>query len=277
MRIIVNSNKSHIHHMNIKLRPATQLIAFCAALVLATSAAQATVLDLGTDGSGSINGALFTVDSTHPAGTGVIDPFLTVQNSPWEQGYNSNTQNFDTKRVPQWNHEITLGDLRTTTINNIAYFGFIVDVNEPNGGGRNTISLDGLRLFISPTLQHSTSVDGNGFFNGSLGTLVYDLGANQVLYDDQHSGSGTADIGIWIPASLFAGHSPSEYVYMYQRWGNTDGNSTEGGFEETFRAAGAVPIPELSTFFPLIGLLAAVFSTHFLRRRQLARIGRASK
>jgi hypothetical protein len=266
-----------MRHKNSQLRPVLHFTALCVALALTVGAAQATVLDLGSSGEGTVAGAIFSTTDIHPTGTGVVDPFLTVQNSPWEQGYNSSTQNFDTKRVPQWNHEIRLSDLRSTTLNGTAYYGFIVDINEPNGGGRSTISLDGLKIFISPTLQHSTSVDGSGFFNGSLGSLVFDLGANSVLYDDQQHGSGSGDLNIFIPVSLFAGHSPNEYIYMYQRWGNTDGSNTEGGFEETWLANGVVPIPELSTFFPLIGLLAAVFSTHFLRRRQLARIGRSSK
>lgn len=276
MRIIVIINKPHIHHMRLKNSQFAKLTAFCAALLLTLGAAQATVLDLGTNGSGVINGALFEVSSLHPAGTGVFNPFLTVQNSPWEQGYNSSTANFDTKREPQWNHEIRFSDLTVSTINGNAYFGFMVDVNEPNGNGRSTISLNGLQIFTSSTLQHSTSVDSNGFFNGSLGNLRYDLGVgNIVLYDDQHSGSGTADISIYIPVSFFAGTNPNDYVYMYQRWGNSD--ASEGGFEETALIQGITPIPELGAFFPVIGLLAAVFSTHFLRRRQVARIARASK
>lgn len=238
-----------------------------AAAVLSTNS-NATVLDLESSGSGTINGAFFTVSSTHPAGTGVYDPFLTIQNSPWEQGYNSSTGNFDTKREPQWNHEIRFSDLQVTTISGKDYFGFEVDVNEP-GGSRAGISLDGLRLYTSSTVRTSTSTDSSGFFNGSLGTLRYDLGAsNKVLYDDQHSGSGTADISIFIPVSAFAGAQASDYVYMYQRWGNAD--ASQGGFEETRLIAGITPIPELSTFFPIIGLVVAVGSTHVLRRRRQA-------
>ena len=241
------------------------------ALLLAGSSANAILVDLGTDGSGTINGALFSVTSPHPTGTGVFDPFLTVQNSPWEQGYNSSTANFDTKREPQWNHEIQFSDLQVTTVNGIQYFGFVVDVNEPNGGGRNGISLNGLQIFTSPTLQNSTSVGSNGFFNGSLGTLQYDLGSgNSVLYDDQHSGSGTGDIFILVPVANFDGVGQNDYVYMYQRWGNSD--FSEGGFEETAILAGFTVIPELSTFFPIIGLMTAVLSTHLLRRRRLAQI-----
>ena len=245
------------------------IASLASAAALATS--QAAVVDLGSNGSGSLNGALFEVGSIHPAGTGVFNPFLTIQNSPWEQGYNSGTGNFDTKREPQWNHEIRFSDLQQTTINGTAYFGFAVDVNEPNGGNRAGISLNGLSLWTSATVQNSTSVDANGFFNGSLGTLRYDLGAgNSVLYDDQHRGSGESDINIFIPVSLFAGANANDFVYMFQRWGNTD--QTEGGFEETRLIAGITPIPELNALFPIVGLMVAVGSTHILRRRKAAQV-----
>jgi hypothetical protein len=247
---------------------------FTAALIAAGSfaianLAQATVLDLGSSGSGTVGGAIFQTNNDHPTGTGVYDPFLTIQNSPWEQGYNSSVGNFDTKREPQWNHEIQFSDLQTTTINGVAYFGFQVDVNEP-GNDKSTISLDGLRIFTSSSLQSSTSTDANGFFNGSLGTLRFDLGNNQVLYNDQNTGSGGGDINIYVPASLFAGTNPNDYIYVYQRWGNTD--ASQGGFEETRLIAGAAQVPEMSALFPIVGLLVAVGSTHVLRRRRAAQV-----
>lgn len=236
------------------------------------SNASATILDLGTNGSGFIGGAYFDVNHDHPTGTGVYNPFLTVQANGTEQGYNSSTGNFDTKREPQWNHEIKFSDLQQTTINGIAYFGFSVDINEPNGGSKSLISLDGLKLFTSSTLQNSTSTDSNGVFNGSLGTLRYNLdaaGNNSVLYNDQQSGSGSGDIDIFIPVSAFAGTKANDYIYMYQFWGNTD--STEGGFEETALIAGITPVPEMSALFPIVGLMVAVGSTHVLRRRRMAK------
>src|SRR6478672_4865597 len=221
---------------------------FTAALVAAgmftlTSLAQATVLDLGSSGSGSVGGALFQTNNDHPTGTGVYNPFLTIQNSPWEQGYNSSTGNFDTKREPQWNHEIKFSDLQVTNINGTAYFGFSVDINEP-GGNKSWISLDALQVYTSSTLQSSTSTDANGFFNGSLGTLRYDLGGNQVLYNDQNTGSGGGDINIYIPVSAFGNTQASDYVYLYQRWGNSD--ASQGGFEETALIRGLAPVPEMS-------------------------------
>ena len=238
-----------------------------AAALLSTS--NAAVIDLGSDGSGTANGALFEVGSIHPAGTGVFEPFLTLQSNGTEQGYNSSTGNFDTKREPVWNHEIRFSDMQQTTINGTAYFGFAIDVNEPNGGGKQDISLTDLRIWTSATLQNSTSTDKDGNFNGSLGTLRYDLGNNVVLYDDKHRGSGESDINVYIPVSLFAGAQGNDYVYMYQQWGNADA-MTEGGFEETRLIAGITPIPELSSFFPIIGLMVAVFATNVLRRRKLA-------
>ncbi|HVF73096.1 MAG TPA: hypothetical protein VM940_15950 [Chthoniobacterales bacterium] len=245
---------------------------FTAALVAAgmfslASMAQAIVVDLGSSGSGTVGGAIFETNNDHPTGTGVYNPFLTIQNNGWEQGYNSSTGNFDTKREPQWNHEIRFSDLQVTTINGMQYFGFSIDINEP-GGSKSDISLDGFKIWTSSTLQTSTSTNGSGYFNGSLGTLRYDLGNNQVLYDDQNTGSGGGDINIYVPVSNFAGAQANDYVYLYERFGNSD--ATEGGFEETSLIRGLTPVPEMSTIFPIVGLLVAVGSTSLLRRRRAA-------
>ena len=243
-------------------------VLIAAGMLAIASAAQATIVDLGSSGSGFLNGAFFETNSDHPTGTGVYDPFLTIQNKDWEQGYNSSTGNFDTKREPQWNHEIRFSDLQVTTINNIQYIGLSVDINE--NGKNPLISLDGLKIFTSSTLQSSTSTNGSGFFNGSLGSLRYDLGNNQVLYNDQNTGSGGGDINIFVPLSFFAGTNANDYVYVYQRWGNTD--PSDGGFEETSLIRGLTPVPEMSALFPIVGLLVAVGSTHVLRRRRMARV-----
>jgi hypothetical protein len=250
-------------------------LASLALAALLLPSANAAVLNLGSNGSGFLNDAYFAVNRDRPTGTGVYNPFLTIQNNGFEQGYNSSVQNFDTKRVPQWNHEIRFSDLQVTTLSNgIAYVGFSVDVNEPNGADKSWISLDRLQIFTSATRQNSTSTDGNGFFNGSLGTLRYDLdlaGNNTVLYNDKNSGSGSGDIDIFIPLSFFAGTQMNDYVYMYQLWGDADGASSGGGFEET-RLIRGTPIPELNALFPIVGLMVAVGSTHILRRRKQAKL-----
>ena len=242
--------------------------ALIAAGMLVMNSARATVVNLDTTGTATVNGAIFTTSFTQPAGTGVYDPFLTIQNTPWEQGYNSSTQPFDTKRVPQWNHEIQFSSLQVTTINGQQYYGFAIDVNEPNGS-KAPISLDAFSLWTSATLQSSTSTNSQGYFNGSLGTLRYDLGNNTLLYTDRNNGSGQDDISVFVPVSAFAGSSANDYVYLYERWGNTQ--DSQGGYEETRLIAGITPVPEMSALFPIVGLMVAIGSTHILRRRKMAR------
>jgi hypothetical protein len=257
------------------------LSTLAAAALLSTTTTHASVLDLGSSGSGSLGGAFFSTTDIQPTGTGVFDPFLTLQASPSEQGYNSGSNNnFDTKRVPQWNHEIQFSQLQATTINGTQYFGFVVDINEPNGASKSLISLDSLKIWTSSTLQTSTSTDSSGKFNGSLGTLVFDMGANNsVHYNDQQHGSGSGDLNIFIPVADFAGTKSTDYVYMYQLWGNSD-LSTEGGFEETALRAGVVPIPEVapsSVIFGFLGLIVAVTSRRALRGRVRALANRSTK
>ncbi len=245
--------------------------AMIAAGMLAINTAKAAVLNLD-NGSGTVNGALFATTDQQPTGTGVFDPFLTIQNSPWEQGYNSGSGNFDTKREPVWNHEIKFSDMTVTTIGGSQYYGFTVDINEPNGA-KAGISLDAFQVYTSSSLQNSTSTNSSGFFNGSLGTLRYTLGDNAVTYTDTRHGSGSGDINIYIPVSAFAGAQANDYIYLYQRWGNSDSTTTtQGGFEETSLIRGVTPVPEMSALFPILGLMVAVGSTHILRRRRMARV-----
>ena len=262
---------------SMKSFPFLRLTLASAALAFTVSASQATVLDLGSSGSGSLGGAFFSTTDTNPAGTGVFDPFLSIQNNPDGQGYNGTNDNFDTKRVPQWNHEIQFSQLQATTVNGTQYYGFVVDINEPNGGPKSAvISLDSLKIWTSSTLQNDTSTDASGKFNGSLGNLVFDLGSdNSVTYNDQHQGSGSGDINIFIPVSDFAGVKPSDYVYMYQAWGSPD--MSNGGFEETALISGVVPVPEIapsSVICGFLGLVVAVSSRRALNgrvRRQICK------
>src|SRR5215207_5425438 len=216
--------------------------------------------------------AIFTTDYTQPAGTGVFDPFLSIQANGTEEGYNTSTGVFDTKREPQWNHELTVGDLEQsrTTINGVDYFSFTLDVNEPNAGEKSLISLDALQLYASnKTGQRTQNVS-------QLGTKVFDLDLptnNYILYNDANSGSGEADIAFFIPVTAFAGLSPDTIIYMYQHFGSyysSDATfTTQGGFEETRLAVNIRPVPEPSAILPLAGVLGfALTSRRFFRRRQ---------
>src|ERR1700758_1398127 len=93
-----------------------------AIVILPSIAAFATELDLsGSATSGSLAGAvggtaIFSEISTHPAGTGVFDPFLTINsqaNSKTEQGYNTdgNTALYLNQQRPEWNTLLKVSDL----------------------------------------------------------------------------------------------------------------------------------------------------------------------
>src|SRR4051812_16258121 len=97
------------------------------ALALATTA-NAGVVDLNSGNTGTINGARFDWMAQQPTGTGVIKPFLRVQATTMEQGYNtSGGTPFDDKAGP-WTHNIIMADLATTavSINGVIYFKLLL-------------------------------------------------------------------------------------------------------------------------------------------------------
>jgi hypothetical protein len=253
---------------------------FTAALIAAglfavASIAQATVVDLINNDQGTVTNqygtAIFQFTQPQPTGTGYIDPFLRVQASPTEQGYNtSGGTPFDDKGGP-WTHDIQFSDLQSTAvnINGTTYFKIMVDLNEPNGA-KSTIDLTNLQFYTSATGSKTTENIS------SLGTLRYSLdtntGDNTVLFDAaRNNGSGSGDAFIYIPTTAFAGTNANDYVYMYVNFGSAD-TTTAGGFEEFTLVRNLAPVPEMSALFPVIGILVAVGSTHALRRRRQARV-----
>jgi hypothetical protein len=245
-----------------------------AALIGAPST-QAVVYDLTTQSAVAVQTsygtAIFTTDYTQPAGTGVFDPFLSIQANGTEEGYNTSAGVFDTKREPQWNHELTVGDLEQsrTTINGVDYYSFTLDVNEPNSDTKSLISLDALQLYASTKSGQKTQNVS------SLGTKIFDLDLptnNYILYDDANSGSGQADIAFFIPVSAFAGLSSSTIIYMYQHFGSyysSEGTgTTQGGFEETRLAINIRPVPEPSAIVPLASILGFALTSRRLFRRR---------
>ena len=58
-------------------------IVLIGAIIICTTVGHATVVDLtGSNDSGTINGAQFVFTTPQPTGTGVIQPFLRLENSP---------------------------------------------------------------------------------------------------------------------------------------------------------------------------------------------------
>src|SRR6266550_5904837 len=106
-------------------------IVLIGAIIICTTVGYATVVDLtGSNDSGTINDAQFVFTTPKPTGTGVIQPFLRVENTPVEQGYNtSGGTPFDDKAGPQL---FTFGRSQNTqaTLAGVSYFQLLLDVNE---------------------------------------------------------------------------------------------------------------------------------------------------
>ena len=244
------------------------------ATLLASGTINATVLDLTAAGSsGTINGAFFSQTDQQPAGTGFIDPFLRVQASPTEQGYNTDGGfPFDDKNPHNFQHSVQLSSLSQFNIGGTEYFKFMLDANQ-SGATNHTFTLTQLQLYTSNNpAQMTTTFNADGTL--PLGNLAYNLNpgggtGNSVL--TTATGSGKFDAVVYVPVSDF--NSADKYLYLYFA-----GNGN-GGFEEWTAATNVAPVPEVapsSVIFGFLGLIVAVSSRRALgqRVRALARIGR---
>ena len=251
------------------MRPCFRLLLLAlgfSVLPLATASA-GTICDLTVLDSCTINGGIFAVEVIHPAGTGVIDSFVRVQQKGTEQGYNTTYRKvqFNEKKDPNFTRDLLLSEVGTTIIGGIPYATFFLDINEPASKNKETITLDQLELFTTdlPNRTGYTGVPNTA--SGSLPgtTKVYDMDADgdnlvQLSYNKIGGGSGSSDMVFYLPMSLFTG----DYVNLFSQFGNIDGNAmkaqSQAGFEEwfTLKEVQETAIPEPGTMALLgVGLL----------------------
>jgi len=221
------------------VRPTRWVVAALAAAVLLPSSARAESLYLySSDASVTANGAVFQSTNIQPTGTGVIDPFLTIQRKGTEQGYNTDGKfQFDEKRVAYTN-ALPLNSLQAVTINGVAYYQFLLDINENKTDTGRFLSMDKVQVYLGNT-DSPTAFVKNGDFAGfkTPSTLVYDLdGAGDKTIELDYSlnrGSGSGDMFMYIPKASFDAAFASTgygYVYLYSAFG--DPNGSDAGFEE---------------------------------------------
>jgi hypothetical protein len=230
------------------------LIAFgTATLLLGASAALAfPPIDLTTSGATytSTDGTVWTQLVNSPTGTGVYDPFVRLQASGVEEGMNTSGDAHATYNdvAGTWTHAVQLNQLATVTVGSTAYYSFSLDINEANGGGKNLLSLDELKLY---TLAGNSSLTSTDAVVNAGGVLRYNLDAtsNQTVYMDYNlaAGSGHDDIQVLIPTSYFSGASGSDYLYFYSKMGATAGMgadlTADAGFEEWHGLMGTTTPP----------------------------------
>ena len=213
------------------------LIGFCAA----TPLAQATVVNLTSDGSsGTINSALFIENDNQATGSGVLDSFVRISDgSPKTgaviEGFNTSARplQLDENTSPIFTHDLLLTDVPILTVNSIDYREFILDINQ--SGTDPLLSLDVVQIYLGDVLaDHAVPSDPS-----LLGTLIWDLDGSVIDGDSWvklnyslNNGSGSGDMRLLVPNSLFSGHDGS-YVYLYSKFGDQGGAYINNdGFEE---------------------------------------------
>ena len=204
---------------------------------------------------GDVGGiAIFSDNFVQPTGTGVFEPFLTLDSNGQtstgqrgngtaiEQGYNTDgfTALYLDQLRPQWNERLTLGDLAQIDVNGALYYAFLLDSNEP-GAKKSTISIDNIRIYTSATDNTANVADDISKLD-SLGTLRWAMnddlttGGNPDLNgfnvdqwvkldssqenvgagsNNSNGGSGMSDMVLYVPVTDFAGSLPTDYLWFY--------------------------------------------------------------
>jgi hypothetical protein len=195
-------------------------------------------LDLTTRGAEeALNGVIFRQTDAQPTGTGVIDSFVRVQGAnakaTLEQGYNTDARplELDENKSPQFTRSLKLGDVPLANIDGVAYREFLLDINQKSS--QPLLSLDELRLYVgnAPNLKGYVA----GTRQLALLDPVYDLDPNaednwiKLDYSLNH-GSGSGDLLVYVPNSVFADADANSYVYLYSKFGQNLG--ANAGFEE---------------------------------------------
>ena len=248
----------------------------------------------GADGAFPSTGIYELID-TIPAGTGVFQPFLSYQRKGTEEGINTsllgNGQGvLDDKRVPQWTHDLHLGDLGTITRGGVSYYAFELDANETGVGNPNRLlSIDDIRIYTSassPFTSLTTDSAVQGALDGTPNTLgdlryaqnrVSGTTDNWVLIDASRrtegstSGSGSSDMLVLVPTALFPNQAQNRdlFVTFYTKNGVHDSSGDDGsdaGFEEWRALTGPTAVPDGGSTLLLLG--SALIPLGLLRARR---------
>lgn len=237
----------------------------------------AITVDLTSAGSFASNtgalGGQFIVQQIDPqsTGTGVIDPFLSVQRKGNEQGYNTdNGTPLDTKRGGGngYTRSLLLSEVPIVHGADISAFGgisgvdyrqFLLDINQDSGGTDRYVTLNQIQFFtttdssaanisltntqLTADLTDATAstppqIDFNGLFGLTEAFRINNSSASpfyQIKLDFQlNSGSGSGDMFLYVPVADFG--TGDKQIVMYTEFGSDPSSPnnfpSNDGFEE---------------------------------------------
>jgi hypothetical protein len=247
-------------------------------LLTVSMTASATTIDLTSAGaSGTLDGnpggiATFLQGATL-SGTGVFPAFVQIAgNNLIHDAYNTTVNNVnDNGASSVFNHEIRLSDIPIFTLGGVSYYSFFLDINESDTATDRYLSLDKLTVLTSTTANQSTEE-----LPTAIGTITrWDMGAgdNIILNYSLEPGSGRADMEFLVRVSDFAGALPTDFVYLYSRFGALGvdpaglppGNyNNSDGFEEWSLGRSNTVVPEPNALVLLgTGLIALAARRRF--------------
>jgi len=266
---------------------------------LAQSGARAaTIIDLTTAGANNFTppgntaaiGGVFRVQQISPqsTGTGVIDPFLRIQQNNTEQGYNTDLAVSLDAKAGIWTHALHLNDIPKVTLDGVVYRQFLLDLNEDKGSDHEFISLNQIQIFQSATDRNNSGLTAAGADTAPLIAFAgeaerfrlndaTDTGADRQeikLNFLLNPGSGAGDMFLYVRDDAFI--QTNSFVIFYSQFGSPPGaNDTSDGFEEWAVLRGPTNpfVPEPATIVSLVcGLPFGLVALRRRLRRQPANL-----
>lgn len=261
---------------------------------LPSTATAATIGLVPDNGCISYLGVYFCDADIRSTGTGTFDPFLRTNpgNQDPSSGWNTDAKKQDwlqnNDADDAWTSALLSSDLAVTGLNGDPYVLFTVDINQQGKpeDASSLLSLSHFQLFSCPTATNASTTECISFFNLFGGTVTYDTDGRPIISDStwvdfnyrNHTGSGDGDIKIYIPLSVFSGHSGA--ISLLDGWGTPGGYQDNDGFQEWAALTGGsecpVGSPECSVSAPepaslaLFGLAAFASARGVRRRRRIA-------
>ena len=176
------------------------------------------------------------------SGTGIFTPFVRLQGSPSERGYDTNgATQFETK-VGTWTHAIKVSFIPIVPCGAFSCWELFNDINETNSAKH--ISLNTVEVYYTtdPLLTGYPFTDGTGVQQAKVQYAF----SGSIHINDVNQGSGRGDLRylipldgpngtISIPTGCNQGNTTcGTYFVLYSQWGAAAGTTyaSDGGFEE---------------------------------------------